>query len=532
MPAVMRSLFVVTVIALFIQVIWQVGVVGAAVAPQVTVFGPITEGLRTPVRLAVGTEGALYVADPRGGGVLEYTPAGRLVRVIGTGGAPAGVGVGADGSLLVSRGSYVAVIGRDGQELRRLIPPEGPFKAATGIAVDDTGTIYVTDSGTNCVQVFSAGGASLFKFGSFGIAQGIVSINDPAPAARFNMPTAIAFEKQSRQLAIADTLNGRIVFYAVAGLSSTSQPVRVIGSLGAGPLRFTAPAGVAFDYDGGVLKRLYVVDTYQGNIQAIDPGATTIVNTKPVAGGFLSFIGGYGTANGQLMVPSDLQFDPATGRLLAVNGYGNVTVYGIDGGIDPAGIPLPGIGIDPVPAEITVSSLTLGGTMTAGASVSLSAPLPAVAGPVTYPSATSWTATIDNLSTGLNTINVAARNLAGSTSQSVTVTRLLPAPQLDITRIASYTPQSSQIIGGSVTVEIIVIRLVLALPGEADAPLLVHQVNGGPVTLLPGLPVDRVLVNQHRVGDAVLFHLLDDVRGVALVVGFRAVNPDDLEALG
>ncbi|WP_223913371.1 dockerin type I repeat-containing protein [Geobacter sp. AOG1] len=88
--------------------------------------------------------------------------------------------------------------------------------------------------------------------------------------------------------------------------------------------------------------------------------------------------------------------------------------------------------------------------MTAGASVSLSAPLPAVAGPVTYPSATSWTATIDNLSTGLNTINVAARNLAGSTSQSVTVSRLLPAPQLDITRVANYTAQSSQTIGGSV----------------------------------------------------------------------------------
>ena len=451
MSDTIKSLCRVIVLALLMQAIWQTGAASGAVAPQVMVFGAIGEGMRTPVRLAVGTEGTLYVADPRGGGVLEYTPAGRLVRVIGTGGSPAGVGVGADGTLLVSRGSYVAVLGRDGQELRRLQPPEGPFKAATGIAVDDTGTIYVTDSGGNCVEVFSAGGAYLFRLGSFGIAQGVVSINDPAPAARFNMPTAIAFEKQSRQLAIADTLNGRIVFYAVAGLSSTSQPVRVIGSLGAGPLRFTAPAGVAFDYDGGVLKRLYVVDTYQGNIQAIDPAATTIVNTKLVAGGFLSYIGSYGSGNGQLMVPSDVQFDPVTGRLLAVNGYGNVTVYGIDGGIDPAGLPLPGISIDPVPAEITVSSLTLGGSMTAGAIVSISVPLPATAGPVTYPSATSWTASLDGLATGLNTITVAARNLAGSTSQSVTVTRLLPAPQLDITRVASYTPQSSQIIGGSVT---------------------------------------------------------------------------------
>ncbi|RII24931.1 MAG: hypothetical protein CXR31_15775, partial [Geobacter sp.] len=471
----------------------QVGIARGAVAPQVTVFGPITEGLRTPVRLAVG-DGSLYVADPRGGGVLEYTPAGRLVRVIGTGGAPAGIGVGGDGSLLVSRGSYVSVLGRDGQEQRRLIPPEGPFKAATGIAVDDTGTIYVTDSGTNCVQVFSAGGAPLFKFGSFGIAQGIVSINDPAPAARFNMPTAIAFEKQSRQLAIADTLNGRIVFYAVAGLSATSQPVRVIGSLGAGPLRFTAPAGVAFDYDGAVLKRLYVVDTYQGNIQAIDPVATTIVNTKPVAGGFLSYIGGYGSGNGQLMVPSDLQFDPATGRLLAVNGYGNVTVYGIDGGIDPSGLPLPGISIDPVPAGITVSSLTLGGTMTAGASVSISVPSPATAGPVTYPSATSWAVSLDGLATGLTTINVAARNLAGSASQSVTVTRLLPAPQLDITRVAGYTAQSSQNIGGSVTAGASV-TIGNDRNGTVSAPVDGSSWSGT-VVLLPGTNTITVTASQ------------------------------------
>ncbi|HEX5773222.1 MAG TPA: hypothetical protein VFY07_02785, partial [Geomobilimonas sp.] len=96
------------------QVIWLAGSASGAIAPQVRVFGPIAEGLRTPVRLAAGGDGALYVADPRVGGILEYTPAGRLVRVIGTGGAPAGVGVGADGSLLVSRGSYVTVLGRDG----------------------------------------------------------------------------------------------------------------------------------------------------------------------------------------------------------------------------------------------------------------------------------------------------------------------------------------------------------------------------------------------------------------------------------
>lgn len=491
---IMRCLFGIVVIALLEQVIWQAGLASGAVAPEVKVFGAIGEGLRTPVRLAVGGDGSLYVADPRVGGVLEYTPAGRLVRVIGTGGAPAGVGVGGDGSLLVSRGSYVAVLGGDGEEQRRLVPSEGPFKAATGIAVDDTGTIYVTDSGANCVQVFSAGGAPLFRFGSFGLAQGIVYSDGAAPLARFNMPTAIAFEKQSRQLAIADTLNGRIVFYAVAGLSATSQPVRVIGSLGSGPLKFTAPQGVAFDYAGGALQRLYVVDTYQGNIQAIDPGASTTVNGRPVAGGFLSFIGGYGSGNGQLMVPSDLQFDAASGRLLAVNGYGNITVYGIDGGIDPAGLPLPGLGIDPVPAEITVSSLSLGGSMTEGASVSLSVAPPAMAGPVTYPSATSWSAVIDNLPTGQNTIAVAARNLAGNTSQSVTVTRLLPAPQLDITRIASYTPQSSQTIGGSVSAGAIVTI------GNDRSGTVAGQVQGdswsGTVPLLPGANTITVTARQ------------------------------------
>ena len=70
---------------------------------------------------------------------------------------------------------------------------------ANGIAVDAAGSIYVVDSLDNCVQVFTAAGDYSFRFGSAGSSPG-----------QFSMPAGIAYEKIANQLAVADTLNGRV----------------------------------------------------------------------------------------------------------------------------------------------------------------------------------------------------------------------------------------------------------------------------------------------------------------------------------
>jgi hypothetical protein len=105
-------------------------------------------------------------------------------------------------------------------------------------------------------------------------------------------------------------------------------------------LMFTSPVAVAFEYnlDSSAAVRMYIVDAYQGSVKVVDPANL----------GFLSYIGTSGTANGQLMVPSDAVYDAANKRLLVVNGFG-ITIYGIDGGSNPVAVDPPVV-IPPVAA--------------------------------------------------------------------------------------------------------------------------------------------------------------------------------------
>ncbi|KAF0217293.1 MAG: hypothetical protein FD174_3401 [Geobacteraceae bacterium] len=375
------------VISLAILVI-SLPVIAFAAVPVVKVLSPVSQGIRTPLRIALDPAGNYYVADPGNGGVLKYNAVGKLVQVIKTAGAPQGVAVASNGNILVSQGNFVAELDSNGNEVRKLGSGVSQFSFANGIAVDSAGYIYVADSVANRVKVFNAGGTYVNEFGV-----GLLS-----------MPTGIAYEKVSDQLAVVDTLNGRIQFFNSA--SGAYSFVKTIGtSIGAGPLLFTVPLGVAFEYSKDVipvLARIYVVDAYQSSVQSINAAGNT----------FLRYIGDYGSANGQLVVPSDVAFDQATGRLIVVNGLGNLTVYGIDGGTGPGVInttPLT-LTIDSFPQNVSVSNITITGTCDAGATVAVRTDTAATAGVVSYTSGgTRWSSVISGLPLGLTNFTVEAK---------------------------------------------------------------------------------------------------------------------------
>ncbi len=296
------------------------GSASAAVMPAVSTLSPMTEGISAPIRIAAGGTGSLYLTDPRAGGVLAFSGSGKLTQIIRTAKLPEGIAVDQSGNLLVSQGDYVSVLDpATGSERSRLGQGAGQFKYANGITVDTAGSVYVADSLDNSVQVFNSAGAYQYRFGTPGNSSG-----------QFSMPTGITYEKAGNQLAVADTLNGRIEFFTPQGTFVSS-----IGSFGSGPLLFTTPQAVSFEYSKDptpVLLRMYVVDSFQSTVQVIDPTG---------GGTFLGFIGSYGSANGQLMVPTDVLFDGQNGRLLVVNGVGNLTSFGIDGGSNPVDTGLP-----------------------------------------------------------------------------------------------------------------------------------------------------------------------------------------------
>lgn len=416
-----------------------------AVAPQVTLLSQVKQGVSTPVSVAADSFGKLYIADPRSGGVLKYDDSGKFITKLPIK-SPRGIAVTAGGDLLVSHGDAVSVLdGTSGVEKAKLGKGAGQFKLAHGIAIDAAGFIYVVDSIDNCVQVFTSAGVPVSiataapgkpanSFGSAGSQSG-----------KFSMPTGITYEKASNQLAVADTLNGRVQFFDTVGAYQKS-----IGAAGSGPLKFTSPQGVAFEYSKTttpLLYRMYVVDAYQSIIQVIDPAGS---------GTFLSKIGGYGTAGDKLIVPTDVMFDQANSRLMAVNGLGNLLIYGINVTSNPApDVTPPQLAIGPAPTATSSNSFTLIGTVESGATISITANTAAVAGPVILnptkdPATNAWSSLITGLAEGDNQITVTATARAADTTvRAVTVTFIQAATKVTIDPLSTLTNSPNQTVTGT-----------------------------------------------------------------------------------
>ncbi|MEI7816573.1 MAG: Ig-like domain-containing protein [Desulfuromonadales bacterium] len=388
-----------------------------AIAPDVTSLSSISASLSTPVRLAADISGSLYVSDPRSRGIVKFASDGSHAATIPVGTGILGVAVTATGEILVCQGTSVAVYSSTGTKLKEF----GTFTKANGISITKNGVIFVVDSLSNSIQAFNASDYSPHKIGasnSFGTAG--------TASGQFRQPTGIAYEKVADQIAVVDTRNGRIQFFSTTGVYQKS-----IGSFGAGPLKFTSPQSVSFEYstDQTVLKRIYVVDSFQSTIQVIDAATSE----------FVRYIGGYGVTDGKLVTPSDILFDKNS-RLVVANGTGKLSLFGV---ADPSLGPF--LQIDTVPQATNLTTLTITGTTT-GTAVSINGVPGTLVGTV-------WSGNV-SLTPGVNPVTVVASDAKGSTSRMLTVTALAPAVNpvsLTVTPVATQTSQSALTLSGTVT---------------------------------------------------------------------------------
>ena len=529
-----RNIF--TSAALFILLMVAPVIAFAVPAPLVKTLAPVTNGVKSPVRVAVDGNGGFYVSDPKAGAILHYKLDGTLLTTIPFKKAQ-GLAVTATGNLLVGHGDTVSIIDTTGNEIRTLGKGAGQFKLADGIAIDPAGYIYVADALDNTVQVFNSAGAPANMAGAVNGKPGNSFGTDGSGNGQLSMPTGIAFEKSTGWLAVADTLNGRVQFFDAAGIWKKS-----LGGTGSA-VSFTMPVSVAFDYNSadGALKRMYVTDSFQSGVQVVDPASA------PVS---LGYIGGYGKVAGKLMNPYGAVIDHSSSTLLVANGFGNVSLWGIDGGgslpnspppllvidsfpnvtaspvvtlsgITDAGVKLtaafdtsatvgtpvvtgtawslqvsgllPGVNtitltatdafggstavatsvifnasatflaINGVTTPTNLNSQKLTGSMEAGATVAVSVVSPAVAGAVTYPTATTWNCTLSSLTIGDNLVTVSA-DLAGKVSASTTATITVKgAPALTL-----YMPQDGSVAGSQ----------LFQVNGETDADVTAVTING------------------------------------------------------
>ncbi|MFF7097149.1 RICIN domain-containing protein [Streptomyces rubradiris] len=254
-------------------------VAGTGVAGYSGDGGPaVSAQLNWPRELALDNEGALYVVDSNNHRVRKITADGKISTVVGAG---------------------VAGFSGDG----------GPATAARlnlpmGVAVDSTGTLYVTEYHNNRVRKITTDGTISTVAGNGTAAFG--GDGGPAVSARLNRPHAVVVDGAG-VLYIADGENHRVRKVTADGKISTIAGTGVAGFGGdngpATSAQLYLPAGLVLDSAGS----LYISEFRNHRIRKI----TTDGTIGSVAGTGIAGFGGDGgaAAPAQLNHPLGLAVD-------------------------------------------------------------------------------------------------------------------------------------------------------------------------------------------------------------------------------
>jgi DNA-binding beta-propeller fold protein YncE len=235
----------------------------------------ITEQLVQPMAVAVGADDAVFVADPGAGGVHRFDiKRGRhdLIRRRDDAAlrSPVGLAAGAHGEMYVTDSSLDEVfVIAEGATIAEPAMLRAQFEQPTGVAVDPrSGRVYVVDTGEHCVKIFGRDGAQVAKFGRRGSGDG-----------EFNFPTML-WRGADGRLYVADSLNFRVqVFDGNGGF------LYKFGRLGDGSGDHLRPKGIATDRHGHV----YVIDSLFHTMQIFHATGRFLLNVGQRGSGIGEF---------------------------------------------------------------------------------------------------------------------------------------------------------------------------------------------------------------------------------------------------
>jgi sugar lactone lactonase YvrE len=218
--------------------------------------------------VAVGSDGAIYVADATNHTVRRITPDGQVATLAGA--AP-------------RTGSA------DGART------QATFAVPLGLTRDPSGALYVADSGNQTIRRIGTDGEVTTFAGAAGLTGGT---NGASALARFNLPRDVAADGAGN-IFVSDFLNRLVRRITPAGIVSTYAGVLESSGHQDGPAasaRFVEPQAVAVDQLGNVL----VADRADETIRKITPEG--IVST---------LAGQPGSSGSNLFLPQDIAVDKA-----------------------------------------------------------------------------------------------------------------------------------------------------------------------------------------------------------------------------
>lgn len=211
-------------------------------------------------------------------------------------------------------------------------PTQTSLSAPEGIAVNQSGTLYVADRGNNRVLRYPrpvAQGGTITPDAVIGQADFVSSLSALVSAGSLNAPTGVAIGANG-DLFVADSGNNRVLEYT-AGAGTGASAIRVYGqpsmSTSTKPSQVSAqtlssPQGIAVDQG----SNLYVADTGANRV-LIFPNT----QSAPVTGMSATFVLGpadFGTASGGLFkTPMDVGVDSAGDIYVSDQGNNRVLVF-------------------------------------------------------------------------------------------------------------------------------------------------------------------------------------------------------------
>ena len=158
---------------------------------------------------------------------------------------PIGIALGTEGEVFVADADLGMVVRLDKDGNPQAIIGEEILNRPTGVAWDSVkGHLYVADTGSHDIKMFDAAGSLLKVIGQRGEAEG-----------EFNFPTYLHFKND--KLYVSDRMNSRIQV-----LSKNGDALQILGKRGRYVGDTPHPKGVATDSDGNI----YVIESYNDHM--------------------------------------------------------------------------------------------------------------------------------------------------------------------------------------------------------------------------------------------------------------------------
>ncbi len=238
------------------------------------------------------------------------------------------------------------------------------FSNPTGIAIDSSNNLFVSDTGNNTIRKITSAGVVTTIAGTAGSSG---STDAAGSAARFNSPWDIDIDAAGN-LYIADRGNnlirkltnnsGTYTASTIAGTAGSSGSTDGTGSAA----RFNAPTGLAVDASGII----YVSDTGNNTIRRLAPSSSLTIDVEGTDSA---------SHSGAITVGILNKTDAGSLALSGANAIGNLAIQGGKVAVSSASnlngassaVIFAASGTDPVTGAANTATLQIAGTMNTGA---------------------------------------------------------------------------------------------------------------------------------------------------------------------